>query len=153
MKAAAEVQISATKELIWSTITDIANAKDFVEAILAVEVLEHGRDGLVGLKWKETRQIFGKQADETMWITDAKDFHFYQTCAKNSGAIYTSRVELIERNDSDCILKMSFSGEAQTFVAKLMSIIFTPLMRGSIQKMLQKDLEDIRTYIEAKSAA
>lgn len=45
-----------------------------VSGIISLNILHQPEDGLVGLKWEETRKMFGKEASETMWITDYETF-------------------------------------------------------------------------------
>ena len=113
-----------------------------------VEILEHPKDSLVGLKWIETRTMFGKTATETMWVTEAEENHYYQTRAENHGAIYISRLEITEENGQN-FLSMSFDGQAQSFGARIMSVIFGFLMKGATKKMIQQDLEDIKKVVES----
>ncbi len=60
-----EVPVEASKQEIWRLITDIENAPSRISGIEELEVLESPADGLVGLKWRETRQFGGKTATET----------------------------------------------------------------------------------------
>ncbi len=150
MEVSVNVVIDSPKARVWQVITDIDNAVNFISAIIDLEVLERPADGLVGLKWRETREIFGKEADETMWITDSEPEVYYQTRAENHGAVYISRLSLREENDQTT-LTMSFSGEAETWFAKLMSLVMSAFMKNSMVKMLQQDLDDIKNYIENQS--
>ena len=72
------------------------------------------KNGLVGLKWTETRLMFGKQATETMWITDAEENDYYQTRAESHGSIYISRLEIKDSGDGT-ELTMSFEGNTSEF--------------------------------------
>lgn len=67
-----DVTIDGPKEEVWNVIADIENSPNTITGIEAVEILEKPNDGLVGLKWQETRTLFGRTATEIMWITDAK---------------------------------------------------------------------------------
>src|SRR5687768_2543408 len=92
MKVHAQVHIRAPKEAVWKTITDIKNAPNRISGIQKVEVLEQPPSGVVGLKWRETRTMFGKSATEVMWITKAVENSYYETRAESHGAIYHSRM-------------------------------------------------------------
>ena len=82
-----QVTINGSKEAILAVITNIENASETISGIEKVEVLERPENGLVGLKWRETRTLFGKTATEEMWITDAAENEFYQTRAESHGFI------------------------------------------------------------------
>ncbi len=148
MKMEVRIPINGSKEDIWKVITDIENATSNISGIEKVEILDHPKDSLVGLKWIETRTMFGKTATETMWVTEAEDNHYYQTRAENHGAIYISRLEISEENGQN-FLSMSFDGQAQSFGARIMSAIFGFLMKGATKKMIQQDLEDIKKVVES----
>jgi len=150
MEIKEKIQINASKEAIWKTITDIENATQNINGIEKIEILEKPENQFVGLKWKETRTIFGKTAVETMWITEAVENSYYKTRAENHGAVYISTLAITEENDQ-VYLSMGFKGEAQTFFAKIMTVVMAPLMKKSTKKLLQKDLEDIKNVAEAKN--
>ncbi|NQZ10526.1 MAG: hypothetical protein HRT35_25515 [Algicola sp.] len=47
---------------------------------------------------------------------------------------------------------MSFTAQPQTFMAKVLSFIMAPMMKGSMNKMLAKDLSDIKAFVERKGS-
>jgi len=62
MNVEVKVTINATRTAIWNAITNIENAAQFIIGIEKIEVVEKPANGLVGLKWRETRIYFGKPA-------------------------------------------------------------------------------------------
>ena len=143
------ILIDASKELIWNLITDIENSTEMISGIEEIEILEKPKDGLIGLKWEETRIMFGKSATEIMWITEAELNHYYQTRAESHGSVYISRLSL-ERAGENTKLTMSFTGEAQTFFVEIMSVCMGFMIKGSMKKALLKDLNDIKNHLESK---
>lgn len=139
--------INAPKERVWAVISDISNAAERISGIDSVEILEEGTDGLIGLKWKETRQMFGQTATETMWITESVENEYYKTRAESHGAVYTSMLSIKEEGDKS-VLTMEFGGEPQGVFTKMIAAITAPLVKGSTKKALQKDLEDIKAAVE-----
>lgn len=148
MKFNAKTNIKSDKTTIWKIISDIKNSAENIEAINKIEILEEASEGLSGLKWRETRTMFGKEATEVMWITESEVNKFYQTRAESHGAIYISRLE-IEEVDSGSLLSMSFDSQSQTFGAKFWDVIFGRLMKKSTEKSLLNDLLDIKRIAEA----
>lgn len=148
MKVSTQIKINNTKEKVWAMITDIENSASFISGITNIEIITPAGDDLVGLKWKETRKMFGKESDEVMWITDSQQNHYYKARAENHGAIYLSCLEITELNDG-VRLEMSFEGQGTTFMAKLMSKVFGGMMKKSMVKALEQDLEDIKKACEA----
>ena len=92
--------------------------------------------------------MYGKEADETMWVTDGLANQFYQTRAESHGAIYVSRFEIDDQGDY-CVLTMSFEGTAVSFGAKFFNFVFAGMMKKSTVKELDKDLQDIKKAVES----
>ena len=147
MKLKAEIIIDGTKEQIWQVITDIEGSIDRISAIEKIDILDKPVSGMLGLKWEETRTMFGKSATEIMWITDVVENEYYQTRAESNGAIYKSRLQIEESGDKSK-LTMEFEGEAQSAVAKIMSFLTGFMFKSATEKALQEDLKDIKAYVE-----
>lgn len=143
----AQTTINKPKQAVWRAITDIDNCQSMISSILKINILHKPANGLVGLKWEETREMFGKEAMETMWITDAMENEYYSTRAENHGAVYISRLSLKDSGNST-LLTMSFSAIAQSTLAKVLSFLMRPLIKKSINKALIKDLEEIKVFVE-----
>lgn len=138
--------IDAPREQVWQLVTNPDVWEDMISGIVSVEVIDRPAQGVVGLKWREKRMLFGKEATETMWVTAAETNRWYETRAENHGAIYTTRVSL-DDVDAKTRLRMEFSSRATTFVSKLMSLMAF-MFNGTLRKMLQQDLSDIRARAE-----
>ena len=147
MKVKADITINSAKEAVWRVITNIENSVNTISAIENIEVLEKPENGLVGLKWQETRTMFGQQATEIMWITEAQENAYYRTRAENNGAVYISELR-VEGSGDKTLLSMEFEGEAQSFGAKLMSFLTGFLFKGAREKAIKQDLEDIKVAVE-----
>ena len=88
MLVEAQVVINGSKAAVWAAITNIENAADLWSGIESIEVLEKPPNGLVGLRWRETRMLFGKSASVDKWITEAVDNRFYRTRAEDGGFVF-----------------------------------------------------------------
>ena len=60
MAITVQQKINAPRERVWDIITDIEHAADNIAGIESVEVLDKPEQGIVGLKWRETRKFAGK---------------------------------------------------------------------------------------------
>ena len=96
MQLKLEIEIAAAPKKVWKVLADIDGAVGRISGIEKIEVLERPKkkQDLVGLKWRETRLMWGKEAVETMWITDAVENQFYRTRAESHGAVYVSGFDL-----------------------------------------------------------
>jgi len=149
MRVEGQIRISSSKESVWDAVSDIEDAARIFKDIKSIELIDKPQSGLMGTKWKETRVFMGKEATETMWIIEVTDQKSYVSEAKNSGCIYHSSISLEEKGD-DVIVTKTFESTPETFFAKLMSPLMF-MMRGTLQKCLVKDLEDLKKFLQAEA--
>ena len=142
-----QVTINGSKAAIWAAITNIENASETISGIENIEVLEKPANGLVGLKWRETRMLFGKPATADKWITDAAENEFYKTKAEDGGFVFLSTTRISE-SSGGVTLTSSHDSKPQGIVAKLMSIPMGLLFKGVARKALLQDLNDIKSAVE-----
>lgn len=150
MPVSVSTEIQASTQEVWKVITDIDSAATNISAILDIEVLQRPQtDGtMLGLKWTETRKMFGKEAQETMTVIAEKRGCWYETRAENHGTVYTSKMEINEAaTPGSSRLTLSFGHKPLSLVARLMSI-FSFLFAGSIKKAFAQDLADIKRIAE-----
>ncbi len=147
MKIEVQTDIAGSKEDVWRVITDIDGCADTIRGIEKIEILERPDSGLVGLKWRETRKMFGKIATEIMWITDVKEHEYYQTRAESHGSVYVSTLSIAER-DSGVTLTMRFGATPQTLASKIMSATLGRMFKGATVKAVREDLHDVKVAVE-----
>ena len=99
-----QVTINGSKAAIWAAITNIENASKIISGILNIEVVEKPANGLVGLKWRETRMFFGKPATVEKWITDAAENDFYKTRAEDGGFVFLTTKSISESSGGMTVL-------------------------------------------------
>jgi hypothetical protein len=143
----AQVTINGSKAAIWAAITNIENASEIISGIKNIEVLEKPANGLVGLKWRETRMLFGKPATVEKWITDAAENQFYKTRAEDGGFVFLTTKSISESSGGMTLAEAHVS-KPQTIVAKLMSVPMLLLFKGVVRKALLQDLNDIKSAVE-----
>ena len=145
----AQVTINgSSKAAIWAAITNIENASEIISGIENIEVLEKPANGLVGLRWRETRMLFGKPATAEKWITDAVENEFYKTRAEDSGFVFLSTTSISE-SSRGITLTSSHDSRPQGIVARIKSIPMG-LFKGVVKKALLQDLNDIKSAVEQK---
>ena len=145
----AQVTINGSKTAIWAAITNIENASEIISGIENIEVLEKPAYGLVGLRWRETRMLFGKPATVEKWITDAAENEFYKTKAEEGGFLFLT-TKRISQSTGGMTLSESHETKPEGIVARLKS---TPmfLFKGIIRKALLQDLNDIKAAVERRA--
>src|SRR5258706_4012484 len=140
------VRIAAPVERVFEVFTDLRNAPGRIIGIKRLEVLTDGPIG-VGTKFRETREMFGKDATEEMAITECDRPRMYSVGALSCGCRYTVRYDF--RSDgAETIVELDFRGEAVSIFAKLLMPVMGWLMSGSMKQCMQQDLDDLKAFIE-----
>jgi Uncharacterized conserved protein len=146
MLVESQVTINAPKEAVWAAITDIENAAKIISGIKNIEVLEKPASGIVGLKWRETRILFGKPATADKWITEAVENEYYKTRAEDGGFVFLTTMRISE-SSAGITLTSSHESKPQSIVAKL-SVPMLFLFKGVMKKAIVQDLNDIKAAVE-----
>lgn len=147
MQLSNSIEISKPASTVWAEVTDKANSENYLSSVLNIEVLNQPENGFIGFKWIETRDFMGKEASETMWITESRVDEYFVSRAESNGSIYTSRVDLEESNGTTK-LTMSFLAEPQTLLAKTLTFLFKPMIVKSLRQEMAKDLKEIKGFVE-----
>ena len=142
----AQVPINGSKAAIWAAITDIEHASEIISGIEKIEVLEKPANGLIGLRWRETRMLFGKPAAVDKWITDAVENEFFKTKAEDGGFVFLT-TNRISESSGGITLTSSHDSQPQGMLARLQSIPMV-LFKGVVKKALLQDLNDIKSAVE-----
>jgi Polyketide cyclase / dehydrase and lipid transport len=143
----ARVTINVSRAAVWNVIRDIEHAAETIRGIEKIEILEKPAAGLVGLRWRETRMLFGKPATAEKWITDAVENEYYKTRAESDGFVFLSTTSISE-SSGGTILSTSHDSQPQGLVQKVMAIPMGMFFKGVAAKALQQDLNDIKAAVE-----
>jgi hypothetical protein len=147
MTVEAQVTINGSKEAIWAAITNIEHTTTIIRGIEKIEMVEKPGHGLVGLKWRETRMLFGKAATAEKWITEAVENEFYTTRAESDGFIFLSTMR-IDQDRGGTALSSIHDSIPHTLGARVMAIPMGLFFKGVARKALQQDLNDIKSAVE-----
>ena len=146
----AQVTINGSNAATWAAITDIENAAKTIRGIEKIEVVEKPASGLVGLKWRETRILFGKPATVEKCITDAVENESYKTKAEDSGFVFLTTMRISESSDGTT-LTSSHETKPQGIGARIKSLPMV-LFKGMIKKAILQDLNDYKSAIEERGS-
>lgn len=148
MQLQASINIQAPQGVVWEVITDIKGSVEVLSGVDKIEILEAPAEGITGLKWRETRTLFGKQAQEVMTVIEVEAPRYYQVEAHNHGAHYLTEVWVEPRDEGGSQLRMVFNAKPMTFGARIMMFLLAPFFKKPTLKALQQDLEDIKKTAE-----
>ena len=143
----AQVTIRGSREAVWAAITDLEDASEILGGVERIEILERPARGLVGLKWRETRILFGEPATVEKWITAAAENEFYESRAEDNGFVFLATLRISE-GEGGTILTSTHVSKPQGLVAGLKSIPMRLLFKGVARKALRRDLDDIKAAVE-----
>ncbi len=149
----AQVTINGSRAATWAAITNIENASEIISGIEKIEVVEKPANGLVGLRWRETRMFFGKPATVEKWITDAAENAFFKTRAESDGFVFLTTNSISESGSGGIMLTSSHDSQPQSIVKRLMLIPMGLLFKGVAKKAILQDLNDIKSAVEHLSVA
>ena len=144
----AHVTINASKAAVWAATTDIANLAQLLSGVEKIEVVHKPATGLLGLRWRETRILFGKPATVEKWITEAKENEYYTTRAEDSGFVFIT-TNRISGSDGSVTLTGIHETQPQGFAAKLKALPMV-FFKGVIKKAILQDLNDIKAAVERR---
>jgi hypothetical protein len=139
---------TAAPEALWRVVVGMDDWVDVVDAIEVVERLDDGDGFGLGTAWRETRTMFGKKATEDMEVTEYQEGVRYATAAESHGSKYFSEIR-VDAADTGSRITMSFRGEPQRALTKVMDATIGRLFLGATRKALAKDLDDIAAAAEA----
>jgi hypothetical protein len=141
------VTINGSRAAIWAAISDLEHAASMLSGVEQIDILERPATGLVGLRWRETRILFGKPASVEKWITDATDHEYYSTRAESDGFVFLSTIRLSEGSGGITLTSIHDS-QPQTLATRLMSLPMGVFFKGVARKALLQDLNDIKAAVE-----
>jgi len=145
-----QVPIDGSRAAVWAAITDIERFSETISGIDAIEIVEKPARGLVGLRWRETRMLFGKPATAEKRITDAVENEFYTTRAEDNGFVFLSSMRISE-SGGRTTLTSAHETRPQSVMARLMSLPMV-LFRGVMRKALLQDLADLKATVEKRNS-
>ena len=107
---------------------------------------------LVGLRWRETRMLFGKPATAEKWITEADQGRFYKTRAEDNGFVFVTTMSISPCPSGGVTLTSAHDSQPQSIGARIMSIPMGLFFKGAIKKAVLQDLTDIKAAVERRGS-
>lgn len=153
MELALSRHVAADPDTVWAVLTDIPEAHRTLSGVQAVEILTPGPYA-PGLRWRETRTMFGMKATEEMMVTAAEAPHTTTVVAENGGTEYTTVFTITPDADGGSTLRMRFGAETAhaPAIARVVMMIFGRFAEKSTRKTMEQDLADIAAEAERRAA-
>jgi uncharacterized protein YndB with AHSA1/START domain len=138
--------INAPQESVFQTFTDLRRAPEFIPAIKTLEVLTEGPIGK-GTRWREMRVMMGKEATETMEITEFDPPRSYAVEARSHGTHYRSTFRFSPESGGTRA-EMTFSGRPESGWAKALGALVGWAFKGMLRKALEADMDALKAAAE-----
>ncbi|MBL8746868.1 MAG: SRPBCC family protein [Phycisphaerae bacterium] len=138
-------RVNAPIERAYAVLTELDRATERIPNIKRLEVLTPGPVGR-GTRFRETRMMFGKEATETLEITDVQPGRSITFEAGSCGARFSTTFTLT-REGSGTLIEQVTSCTPVSFLARLMTPL-SMLMMKPMKKMMQADLDHMALAME-----
>lgn len=143
---------SASPDEAWAVLTDVEGSVEHLSAVTAVQRLDDIEGFGVGSRWRETREMFGREASEELEVTAVEEGRSYTVEADNRGTHYTS-VVTVEPDGAGSRITMTFGAEQSSGrFGRLVARTVGKAFEGATRKALQQDLDDVAAAAEAASS-
>ena len=146
MQVTLSQKINAPLRTVFTVFTDFMNMEKNLSGVKRIDFLEGEGQPIVGMCWRETREIFGKEATEEMCISSIDAPHTYEVTAHSHGMIYKSTFNF-KKAGKGTLVSLQFDGFPQTFGAKVANM-FSWMIAGTTKKAFVKDILDLKKICE-----
>jgi uncharacterized protein YndB with AHSA1/START domain len=139
--------IDAPLERVWEVATDVAGWVNTSPGIDHVEPL-NGTEFRVGLRWRETRTMPGRQETEELFLAEVDPHRSYTVAAQTQGIQYTTTYTFAATDPQRTVVTVVFIARPSGFVTKVLAIVTAPLGKRMVAKALAADLDGLARSAE-----
>ncbi|MHC4955584.1 MAG: SRPBCC family protein [Planctomycetota bacterium] len=139
-------QINAPVDKVFDTVAHIDNFRKAVPAIVNVEVLSDVKQG-VGTRFRETRLMKGKEGTVELEVTEYVENDHVRIVSDTHGTVWDTVFKVTPQGDQTELV-MTMDANAHKLLPKLVN----PLIKGMIQKYIEKDMDAVKRFCEAPPA-
>ena len=135
--------IHASPERVFEVVADVRNFQRAAPHVVKVEFLTDSEVGL-GTRFRETRVMNGRQASTELEVTEYVANERVRLTADSHGTVWDSLFTVKPAGDGQTELRLVMEARAH----KLLPRLVNPLIRGVVQKAIEKDLDAVKHYCE-----
>lgn len=141
-----DVRIDAPAPRVWEVCSDIEHAADAIPDIERIEFLNELRQG-VGMRWRETRRMSGREVTEVLEIVEWNAPHSYVVAARHHGHEFRATVRVVPVN-AGARLEYDFHATPVTILGRVAGAVLGPLSRGTLRRALHGESAAIKRRCE-----
>lgn len=145
MRVHLKQQINASPEAVFSVSADIERWPEVINGVERTEVLTEGPVG-AGTKFHETRVMMKKEVTEVMAITSFDPPREYVVESDSCGSHFRTVMRFHPVGSETC-MELEMVSKPTTVMARLLSPMML-LMKGTIQKLIARDMRDLAAALE-----
>ena len=139
-----EKTIAAPADLVFRTVAHIEEFERVIPHIVNVEFLSEQRTG-VGTRFRETRQMNGKEAATELEVTEYEPDTRVRIVADTHGTVWDTVFTVTPEGDTSK-LEMVMDARAYKLLPKLMN----PLIIGMVRKAIASDMDAVKEHCEGQ---
>jgi carbon monoxide dehydrogenase subunit G len=134
--------IRAPADVVFRTVADIAQFSKAIPHIVKVEFLSDRKSGL-GTRFRETRSMNGREMRTELEMTEYVENQRARLVADTHGTVWDSLFE-VAAETGQTRLTLTMDARPHRLLPRLMN----PLIRGMVQKALERDMDAVKAYCE-----
>ncbi len=140
-------EIIAEPEQVWRVLTDLDNSARVLGSVEKIERVS-GEGYGPGVRWLETRKVFGKFTTEEMWVEETEPPFRTVVKSEAQGTVFTT-VFACKPSSLGTTLEATFSAQPgnQSAGQKLLSAVFSNAGLKATKSVLEGDLSDIAAVL------
>lgn len=130
--------VDASVQRVFDVFTDIDNMGNYCKDIVKIEHLTAGPIA-AGTKFKETRQVFGRESTETLTVEEFDPPDHWAISGEFGGMVFMTRFDLQPEGDGTRLIVRT-TVKPTNPLAWIMSL-FSPLFMGSMKKAMKRETD------------
>jgi len=139
--------IEAPVATVWGVFTDLARRRDWLSAVIRIEVLTDGPFG-AGTAWRETRRMAdGGEITEEFRVHECVLPERFVVTSPGIGADYRMTYSFVPvvsgRHRGGTMVTVVQDGMATAPTGRFLALIFGGLAAGTAEGALRRDLDDL----------
>lgn len=139
--------IEAPVDVVFAAISEIESFPAIMSSVIAIEFLSEAKSGF-GTRFRETRMVNGKEVVTELEVTEWDPGARIRMVADSHGTIWDS-VFTVRAVDGQTELVLTMDARPK----RLFTSLLNPVLKGLINKGLEKHMDAIKEYCESAERA